>query len=320
MDAENHLPIPHAVVTLPPRLRPGDTIGIAAPAGCFDRDALDCGIACLSAMGFKTVVPESVFQKNGYLAGPDESRAAEINRLFADSRIDAVMCARGGFGSLRTLPFLDYDLIRRNPKIFIGFSDITAIIAAFFSRCGMTAFHGPTVLTLAESDMKTREALREAVSGRLPVEIAADRPRVVCAGTAAGRVIGGNLTTLCHLIGTGYFPDLSGKILLLEDRGEAPYRIDRMLTQMKMAGCLDGLAGVLLGSFDDCGETEDIYGIFTAVFQDGGIPVLGGFPIGHGRRNVTVPIGVEAVLDADRLLLCFQRPATAGPDSFGDGQ
>lgn len=293
------------MTTMPPPLKPGDTIGIVAPASHFNRERFDRGLAVLHDMGFQTRIPEQVFERSGYLAGADPQRAGTVNRLFADPEVDGIVCARGGYGSMRMLGYLDIDLIRRHPKVFVGFSDISALLMTLYQRCGFAVFHGPTVSTLAAGDAATREALAGVLdgSGRLVLE-AADGNKIR-AGTATGPLAGGNLTTLCHLLKTPFSPDFAGHILLLEDRGEAPYRIDRMLTQMRLAGCLTGVRGVVLGSFADCGETEEIHRIATDLFGDLGVPVLAGFEIGHGRTNLTVPLGVPASLDTDRRTLEF---------------
>jgi muramoyltetrapeptide carboxypeptidase len=294
----------------PPRLKPGDTIGIAAPASHFDRDAFDRGVDILEGWGFRINIPEEIFDQQGYLAGSDKGRADTINRLFADPEVQAVMCARGGFGAIRSLEFIDFDAVSKAPKIFMGFSDATVLLTAFSSRCRLATLHGPTVTTLAGADERTCQALFEAVSSDRPVRMAPEQNRVALPGQAFGPVVGGNLTTLCHLIGTGFFPEMAGKILLLEDRGEAPYRIDRMLSQMKLAGCFDGMAGVALGAFHDCGEDRDVDRVFTDAFGNLGIPVLGGFPIGHGKENLAVPIGLSASLDTTQRVLTFRQPAT----------
>ncbi len=298
----------------PPRLMPGDTVGIAAPSSPFDDDLFYRGAEILKSMGFRTLVPDNIFRKKGYLAGSDALRAEVLNRLFADRTVKAVMCARGGFGSMRILPMLDFEAIRKNPKIFIGFSDISALLWGIYRTCGLAVFHGPVITTLGHADMKTRESLSAILlSDRIP-EIRPEKGITLGAGTASGPVIGGNLTTLCHLLGTAFAPDFREHILLLEDRGEAPYRIDRMLTQMKLAGCFERLAGLVLGSFESCGKADDIFRIVRNIFKEKKIPILAGIDAGHGTLNITVPFGIRATLDADRQVLLFHEPATAGPD------
>ncbi|MGD9280565.1 MAG: LD-carboxypeptidase, partial [Desulfobacterales bacterium] len=250
MNPENQKPI------RPPRLKPGDTIGFVAPASPFDPKIFLQGVRTLESMGFHTLVNDEIFEKTGYVAGNDVHRARLVNRLFKDTAINAIFCARGGFGSLRILPLLDYDLIRKNPKIFIGFSDITALLTAITNRSGLISFHGPVVTTLAGAAEMTCSALLGAVSSDMPLEIQPASGVVVQAGRAQGPLIGGNLTTLCHLLATPFETKFKNCILLIEDRGEALYRIDRMLFQMKLAGCFDGIAGLVLGSFEGCGSLD----------------------------------------------------------------
>lgn len=294
----------------PGRLVPGDCIGIAAPASPFDRQRFDRGVRMLHEMGFRTLIDEGVFEKAGYLAGSDEHRAQIINRLFARKHIKAVFCARGGFGSMKILPFLDYPAICRMPKIVIGFSDVTALLTALQQRCGLVVFHGPMVTTLAECPEETGKSLLAALCSDSSLELVARNPLVIRSGTAYGKVCGGNLSTLCHLVGTAYMPCFKRGILLLEERGEPAYRIDRMLSQMKMAGCFSGLAGLVLGDFQDCGPIEPIVRIIEQIFEDVPIPIVSGFNLGHDSINLTAPLGLEATLDARKASLKYLGPAT----------
>ncbi len=295
----------------PTRLKPGDTIGIVAPAGPFDPEKFMKGTAVLESMGFRTVFDETIFQKHGFLAGTDAQRADQVNRLFADSSVQAVACARGGYGSMRILGFLDFETIQKNPKIFVGFSDISVLLSVLHDRCDLVTFHGPVVTTLAHADQKTVAAMQWALTSDTPLELAPENGMVVRSGMASGPVVGGNLTTLCHLVGTPYAPSFKGKILLLEDLGEAPYRIDRMLTQMKLAGCFNGMAGLILGSFEDCGPLSEIYVLVGDIFEDMNIPIMAGFEFGHGRRNIMVPLGLGATLETGKERLLYHEAAVA---------
>ena len=296
----------------PPRLKPGDTIGIVAPAGPFDRDLFMQGLSALQSMGFQTRVPDEAYDRTGHLAGSDAQRARLVNQLFEESDVQAIVCARGGFGCLRMLPLVDFDIIRAHPKVFVGFSDITALLAAITRRSGLVTFHGPMVTPLATAPASTRRSLSAAITSDTPLEIAPAAGVALQAGRATGPVIGGNLATLCHLLATPFEARFEDHILLLEDCGEAPYRIDRMLSQMKLAGSFKGIAGIILGSFSDCGNLDDIYRIFQDHFQDTPIPILAGFEVGHGRQNMTIPVGISATLDTDQQLLSFAQPATIG--------
>lgn len=294
----------------PPRLMPGDTVGIVAPSGSFDEDRLLKGVEVIESEGFGVFYEDDIFARQGYFAGPDRLRAASVDRMFGDPAIKAVICARGGFGALRILPLLDYEAVRRNPKIFMGFSDVSALLSVFSQRCALVVFHGPMATTLAGEGPESTAAMFSAIASMEPLELLPAEGAVVRPGRASGPVAGGNLTTLCHLTGTPYAPSYEGRILLLEDRGEAAYRIDRMLTQMKMAGCFAGLTGLVLGSFEDCADAGEIHRIFAEVFDDFDIPILAGFDVGHGRTNLTVPLGLRATLDTDRMSLAFDEPAT----------
>lgn len=295
-------------------LMPGDTVGIAAPAGPFDPTKFMKGKAVLESMGFRTFFDEGIFQKHGFFAGTDVQRADQVNRLFADPAVQAVICARGGYGSMRILRFLDFKIIQNNPKIFVGFSDISVLLFILHARCSLVTFHGPVVTTLANTDEQTIAAMLKVMTANKIFDLKPEKGIALKPGVCSGVVVGGNLTTLCHLAGTPYTPNFNGKILFLEDRGEAPYRIDRMLTQMKLAGCFEGLKGLFLGSFEACGKLDDIFRIVQEVFNDVNIPILSGFEIGHARVNITIPIGLRATLDADRQILTFHEPATVTTD------
>jgi len=301
----------------PPRLKPGDTIGIVSPAGPFDPEKFMKGKTVLESMGFQTFFDEGIFQKHGFLAGTDIRRSDQVNRLFADPTVQAIACARGGYGSMRILPFLDFETIQKHPKIFLGFSDISALLSVFYDQCGLVTFHGPVVTTLANATEKTIMAMKTALTSDAPLELIPEDGKVIKPGVCSGLVAGGNLTTLCHLVGTSYAPNLKGKILLLEDVGEMPYRIDRMLTQMKLAGCFNGIAGLILGAFKECGQLNEVVDIFNYIFEDADIPILAGFDMGHGEHNLTIPIGLGATLDTDKRRLLFHEPATALCNAMG---
>jgi muramoyltetrapeptide carboxypeptidase len=263
-------------------------------------------------MGYQVQVPEGLFVRNGYLAGSDTERAALFMRLLEDDSIHAIFCARGGFGSMRLLPLLDFDIICSRPKILVGFSDITALLVAIYNRCNTVTFHGPLVTTLGKGSEKTATALIDAIASSKPLALRPHKGVVVNAGKGTGPLLGGNLTSLCHLLGTPYEPRFAGHLLFLEDRGEAPYRIDRMLSQLRLGGHLEGVAGVVLGSFQDCGSLEDVYAIVKEAFSHTGVPVLAGFDFGHGTKNITLPIGLGAELNTEEGVLRLQEAATEG--------
>ena len=304
MTLHNHPPL-----ALPRALKPGDTLGVAAPASPFDKPSFEAGLAALTAMGFRLMVPDDLFARDGYLAGGDRQRARQLQRLFADPGIDGIICARGGYGTLRILEHLDAAAIARQPKVFVGFSDITALLQFLAARCGMVAFHGPTVTTLGDCDPATRDHLYAALTSTAALSVAAADPAVIRGGRAEGRLLCGNLTVLCHLTGTPFQPDYDDTVLLVEDRGEAPYRIDRMLTQMRLAGCFDRLRGLALGTFTRCGSEAEVHRIVADCLGGMGIPILAGFAVGHNARNLTLPVGLPVVLDSADGSLTFAEPA-----------
>jgi muramoyltetrapeptide carboxypeptidase len=292
----------------PRALRNGDSVGVVAPGSPFDRQKFAEGISIIENLGFHPVFSHEIFQEKGYLAGSDRHRADMLNEAFTDDAIRAVFCARGGYGALRILDYLDFDLIGSHPKIFMGYSDMSVILNALWLKCHMVSFHGPMIESLAAADDRTIKSFYETLCGHQRLSVQPQKAAVLQPGSCRGRVAGGNLTTLCHLIGTPYQPDFSGCILLLEDTGEAPYRIDRMLSQMKMAGCFEKIAGIILGSFEKCDNIADIYTVFSDIFSEMQVPILAGFDIGHGQPNITIPFGVDALLDTHSSTLTYQYP------------
>ena len=211
---------------------------------------------------------------------------------------------------MRILPLLDFDVIKSNPKVFIGFSDITTLVSALLTRCNLVTFHGPVVTSLVDASEETKRSLFSNVSSGDKLQIRLSDGKTIKSGMANGQVYGGNLTMLCHLVGTPFSPSYENKILFLEDQGEAPYRIDRMLVHMKLAGCFKGVAGIILGTFERCGPIEVINKIMADIFVDLSVPILAGLNVGHGNHNLTIPLGIEATLDADDHTLVYQQVAT----------
>ncbi len=290
-------------------LLPGDTVTVIAPSSPFRPDKFDRGLTIIRSMGFKVELPAGIFSANGFLAGDDHCRAEMVNNAFKSPESKAIICARGGYGSIRILDKLEYDVIRKNPKIFVGFSDVTSLLTTIYEKCKLVTFHGPTITSLADADVETINALFSMFSSGQVLTLCDSTAVSLRPGLAKGPVIGGNLTTLCHLVGTPFEPGFQNHILFLEDRGEAPYRIDRMLTQMKMAGCFEGLLGLILGSFSDCGALSDIFSIFDDCFSGLNIPILAGFKVGHEKSNMVLPIGLEATLNSDEKYLCYHMPS-----------
>jgi len=298
-----------SAIIKPARLSPGDVIGVVAPAGPFDLETFERGLTVVKEMGFEVMVPENLQQPDRYLAGTDAHRASLIGDLFSSPDINGIVCARGGYGSMRILDRIDFDQLRHHPKIFLGFSDISALLSAIMARAGLVVFHGPNITTLGGATPQTKASFYRAVTSGQPLDIRSEKARVISPGKCTGVVTGGNLTTLCHLLGTPYSPTYRGQILVLEDTGEASYRIDRMLFQMRMANCFQDVSGLVLGSFQDCGNYENICEIVANNFKDMQIPILGGFELGHGDDNVTIPMGIQATLDTDKSALMYQEAA-----------
>lgn len=209
---------------------------------------------------------------------------------------------------MRILDRLDYDAIGNNPKPLIGFSDITALHQVIQLKTGLVTFHGPMITTMAKLTRQGRGEWCDTLTGDRVLSSLFSDLRVLKPGIAEGMLVGGNLATLCHLVGTPYGADYEGVILMIEDVGEAPYRIDRMLTQMRLAGVFEGLAGIVVGRFEECGPVDEIDNLIRDCFTDMDIPIVSDAPVGHGRVNMTVPLGVKARLDGDQKELSFLEP------------
>ena len=292
----------------PRRPVPGDTLGIVAPSSPFDKKKFQQGLFFIEQLGFKVFYPKTIFERKQYLAGSDVLRAQTLNAMFADPGIKGIICARGGYGALRILPLIDFDVISANPKIFIGSSDISVLLNALLNKSQLVSLHGPMIESLAGASARTKLAFRDILLSGQKLTITSEHPVIINSGKASGVMAGGNLTTLCHLVGTPFEPDFSGQILLLEDIGEAPYRIDRMLTQMKLAGCFEKINGIVLGTFKGCGEPDFVYQVFKDIFVNDRLPVLAGFDMGHDEPNLPIPFGIRATLDSGNGMLSFEEP------------
>ena len=312
----------------PPRLRPGDTVGLIEPAG-FTDDAFDLALVIdtVRAMGLVPKPAPHLMARYGYLAGKDEARAADVNAMFADRGVRAIFAVRGGWGSARILPYLNWDVIRANPKLLVGFSDITALHMAIAARAGFTTIHGPNAAS-AWGDLSLESFRAVAFEGGTPTYRTpqgeedrlvqrSGRIRTFRPGKAAGPLLGGNLTVLAALMGTPYLPRFDGAILFIEDIDEAEYRIDRMLTQLALAGVLRRVAGVVFGQCTDCRADGPSYGGFTLSevlkqhLEPLGVPAFQGALIGHVPNQFSIPIGVRAEIDAAEGTIRLLEPAVA---------
>ncbi len=308
------------MATVKPRaLKPGDTIGVVVPAGPLNRERIDRALIRVRDRGFRVKTYGDIYRSRGYLAGDDATRAAEFMAAFADPETAAVWCARGGYGVMRILHRINFDVIRDNPKVFIGFSDITALHIPIQRRTGLVTFHGPNLqdgfgkpddMPTANQTALWRILLADQQSTG-PTRYSYDLTSVdqlslqtINGGTAEGELTGGNLAMLNSTMGTSDEVQTDGRILFVEDVSERLYRIDRYLTQLRLAGKFQSVAGVLLGSFSyDEGDQEDkpsdIAAFLSEFFANIGVPVLAGFPAGHDRYNLTLPMGSRIELDAD---------------------
>lgn len=285
-----------------PRLKPRDAIRIVAPSGPVPRDEFEAGAAVLSARYRLRYDPGTLFRSEGFLAGRDETRLEELVTAIADPQANAVMLARGGYGLMRLLPFLQPDLLRAHPKPIIGFSDGTALLA-YAARAGVAAVHGPVVTQIAKLPSEDREALFGLLERSAPGLLLSDLDAVV-PGRVEGPLIGGNLEVFSRLVGTPFMPDVAGSILFFEEIGERPYRVDRLITHLDLAGVWSAAAAVIVGDFTNCREPEgstlvspSVAEVLKERLHRLAIPVAFGAKVGHGDRNLALPYGTLAELD-----------------------
>jgi muramoyltetrapeptide carboxypeptidase len=298
----------------PPRLKPGDTLGLIAPGSYISEDELKESKENLEKLGFNVFYTNGILSKNGYLAGTDELRAEEVNLMFASKNINGIVCARGGYGCARILPMLNYNIIKNNPKVIIGYSDITALLIGIYAETGLVTFHGPVGISSFNEFSVTyfNEVLVHPEKDLVLISVRADDEKdnngikTIVSGKTAGELAGGNLSIVNSLIGTKYDFDGEGKIIFLEEIGEEPYRIDRMLTQLIQAGKFDNAAGIALGVFKDCEPKEkdpsfsSSFSLMEVLFDrlaNLKIPVIYGMSFGHIKNKFTLPIGIKAELD-----------------------
>jgi muramoyltetrapeptide carboxypeptidase len=294
----------------PNALNKGDTIGITAPAGPAEETMVQSAKAKLEASGFHVKLGKSCFEVHGYLAGEDSLRAEDLNNMFTEEEVNGIICLRGGYGSSRILNLLEFEMIKKNPKVFIGYSDITALHIALNQRCNLVTFHGPMAASdlVREGDAFSEKNLMDAITSRKPLGKISN-PRnlplhCLVKGEARGEIIGGNLSIICSLMGTPFEINTKEKILFLEEVDEEPYRIDRMLTQLALSGKLEAVSGIILGDWCRC-EPENkhkslnLLEVFKEALVSFGKPTIYNLKAGHCTPKVTLPFGAAAVLKAE---------------------
>ncbi|MEV5354517.1 LD-carboxypeptidase [Streptomyces sp. NPDC052693] len=302
----------------PPRLTPGARVAVIAPSGPVPEERLQAGLDILRGWDLDPVVAPHALGRHGtlaYLSGTDEQRAADLQNAWCDPSVSAVLCARGGYGAQRMVDLLDWDAMRAaGPKVFAGFSDITVLHQAFATRLGLVTLYGPAAagvdfLKQARAQEQLRATLFDPESVRTLTALPPGRPALV-PGRARGVTLGGCLSLLTSDLGTPHAPaGARGGLLLMEDVGESAYRLDRCLTQLLRSGWLDGVAGILLGSWAACGPYEELRAVFADRLGGLGVPVVEEFGFGHRDGALTVPFGVTAELDADARTLTLDEPA-----------
>jgi len=312
---------------IPEKLNEGDTIGIVSPASAiFESEPYTIAKESFEAMGLKVKFGKNTKNRYGHLAGTDEERAEELNEMFRDISVKAIIALRGGSGSARILNKLDYDLIKKNPKIFIGYSDITALHLAIFEKTGLVTFHGPVAVSawnnFSYNHLKKLLFEKKTLTFTNPSEkgnelvTTKNRIRTINSGIGKGQLLGGNLSVLTGIIGSTYFPkNWKGKILYIEDIGEKIYAVDRMMTQIQLAGVFDQISGFIFGKCTDCDPGGSGYGSLTMeevidhYIKPLNIPAFSGAMIGHIDNNITIPNGIEAEINADSGTIKLLTPA-----------
>ncbi|MCK5572298.1 MAG: LD-carboxypeptidase [Bacteroidetes bacterium] len=305
----------------PPRLQKGDLVGLISPASPIaDASRIDRGVRYLESIGYRVVLGKNITAEHGYLAGTDEQRAADLHTMFENVKVRAILCIRGGYGSPRLLSLLDYRLIRRNPKIFVGYSDITGLQLAMWKKAGLVTFHGPMVgVDMAnEMDSFTEETFWGFVTStkkRGAISVPDNNAEVLFPGKATGRLLGGNLALVVSLLGTPYQPNFSRSVLFIEDIGEEPYRIDRMLIQLRNARILGRTSAILSGQFTDCVPADNtkaslsVDQILSEAAASARRPFVARLPFGHENPKMTIPVGIRARVLTDSGQIEFLEPA-----------
>jgi muramoyltetrapeptide carboxypeptidase len=309
-------------LTRPARLKPGARIALVAPGSAPAADRLAEGIAYLTARGYDVRPHPSIPAGRAYLSATDSARALAIQESFADPEVDAIFCIAGGYGAVRTLPLLNWEAIAKTPKIFLGYSDVTALHLALNQRVGLVTFHGPLVATTMHKPLSplTANSLWQALASDAPAGVLPPPAKgltVLAPGRAKGPLLAGNLSVLCSMLGGPFAPDTTGKVLFLEETSEHPCRLDELLSQFKMAGLFQKAAGIVFARLHRCHARDPGWPVWDPVhvlqdaFRDLGRPVLYGLEFGHTARKLTLPCGVRVELDTDPPRICITETATA---------
>lgn len=309
-------------IVKPKALQKGDTIGLVSPASRLPRrNEYGKIIREIKSMGYKVKVGKNAKKRYGGFAGTDKQRAADLNAMFADDSVDAILPFRGGWGSNRILDLVDFDIIRANPKILVGFSDITSLLLAIYAKTGLVTFHGP----VGKSDWTdyTIRHFDRALSGRQPFSLqtpeksfckSCNHLHTITPGKASGRILGGNLSVLTAMVGSDYLPNWDDTLLFVEDVGEDYYRIDRMITQLELSGILDQISGFIFGQCANCTKSSSYSLPLNKVLEDHikslGIPAFSGAMFGHISNNITIPEGIMAEMDAEKGTIDIKEVAT----------
>ena len=288
-------------------LQPNQTVGVIAPSSPVSQSEILEGLKLLESFPLKIRPGSHLFNHLNYLAGPDHDRVSDLHQMFSDPEIKAIFCARGGYGSARLLNKIDFDLIRENPKIIVGFSDLTALLIALYKKTGLVTIHGPTLSDLPKN--KNWPNLSEIITTYHRPRVLFKQGKIINRGKARGILLGGNLSTICSLLDTPFLPSFEGVILFLEEKGESPYRLDRMLTQLLLSGRLDRLSALIIGQIVDCGEKEIINSVLQERLGSLSIPVVTGLPVGHENENISLPLGLPAGLDTEGMVLEIEESA-----------
>lgn len=304
----------------PKLLAPGDTIGLITPSSSITEEKLEKAITNMKMLGFKVKLGKHIKAINGYLAGTDEQRLEDLHSMFADDTVDGIWCIRGGYGVARILPKINYKLIKKNPKVIIGYSDVTALLLAIYQKTGLICFHGP-IAASDFTDYTVKHLKGVLMNNQYPytIEYAKEndaiinstyRTKVFRSGKAKGKLIGGNLTLLAAAVGTDFQPKFKNKLVFIEDIGERPYRLDRMFTQLLQGTDLGKAAGIILGVFEDCNARDGDRSLsLMEMFEDRlghlKVPIIYGLSFGHIDNHFTFPVGIEAEMDTEEKTVVF---------------